>query len=280
MATLIQILQHALESTDPLLAIETKRIALKQVLQAYVLDFLYNHSSYRRLCFYGGTCLHIVYGLNRLSEDLDLDNSVGVDLSLLGEDLEAFFGKSLGYREAKVKTQQGGNRILRLTLRLPLLNALGLSSYPNEALHIKLEISHHAQIAERRTTPVFYLGRSFVPLHFSLETMMAAKILACLERSFQQGKGGAIIKGRDYYDLLWLMQKGVQPLKEKLAKEGKKPYTVQSAMQELQERVQKMSVADLATDLLPLFESRTFIESWLESFKPVFERFAQPYLEG
>ncbi len=47
---------------------------MKEVLQAYVLDYLYNHPSYRRLNFYGGTCLHVVYGLNRLSEDLDFDN--------------------------------------------------------------------------------------------------------------------------------------------------------------------------------------------------------------
>jgi predicted nucleotidyltransferase component of viral defense system len=39
-----------------------------------VLDYLYNHTIYRRLNFYGGTCLHVVYGLNRLSEDLGFDN--------------------------------------------------------------------------------------------------------------------------------------------------------------------------------------------------------------
>ena len=81
MATLIQTLQEALNSKDPLLAVETKRIVLKDVLQAYVLDFLYNHPAYRHLNFYGGTCLHVMYGLNRLSEDLDFDNSAGIDLN-------------------------------------------------------------------------------------------------------------------------------------------------------------------------------------------------------
>jgi len=54
-----------------------KRVLLKEALQAYVLEYLYNHPAYRRLNFYGGTCLHVVYGLNRLSEDLDLDNGAG-----------------------------------------------------------------------------------------------------------------------------------------------------------------------------------------------------------
>ena len=61
MANLVQTLQHVLQEKDPLLANETKRILLKSTLQAFTLDFLYNHPIYRGLNFYGGTCLHVVY---------------------------------------------------------------------------------------------------------------------------------------------------------------------------------------------------------------------------
>lgn len=278
MATLIQILQHTLDSKDPLLASETKRIVLKEVLQSYVLDFIYNHPKYRRLNFYGGTCLHIVYGLNRLSEDLDFDNGAGVDLASLPDDLAGLFHKSLQYDLVEIKSQRGENNILRVTIKLPVLNELGLSPYRNEALHLKVEVSHHKQIAVLQNTPIFYLGHSFVPSHFSLETMMAGKMIACLERNFQRGRDGAFIKGRDYYDLLWFMQKNIQPLKEKLAKDGEKPYTVSSAMLALKSKIANISVADLAVDLLPMFESRTFIESWLESFHANIERSITSYI--
>ena len=43
MATLIQSMQNLLSQKDPLLANETKRVILKEYLQAYTLDFLYNH---------------------------------------------------------------------------------------------------------------------------------------------------------------------------------------------------------------------------------------------
>ncbi|MEO7840206.1 MAG: nucleotidyl transferase AbiEii/AbiGii toxin family protein, partial [Anaerolineales bacterium] len=244
MATLIQTLRSVLDSKDLLLPAETKRILIKEALQAYVLDFVYNHPAYRRLNFYGGTCLHVVYGLNRLSEDLDFDNSSEIDLSYLADDLSAYFRRIFGYGDTNLKTQQGSNEVLRVTLKFPLLNSLGLSSYSNESLHLKVEISHHKQIAVLQKTPSFYYGRSFVPVHFSLETMMAGKIIACLERNFQRGKEGAYIKGRDFYDLLWYMQKSIQPLPEKLAKDGKKPYTVKSAMQALQEKVQSIKVSD------------------------------------
>ncbi len=279
MATLIQTLQHVLETKDPLLASETKRILLKEALQAYVLDYLYNHPTYRQLNFYGGTCLHVVYGLNRLSEDLDLDNGAGLDLSLLPDDLLSLSRKTLGCGEASVKSQQGENGILRITLKFPVLNALGLSPHADEALHMKVEISHHRQTAVIAKTPVFFHGRSFVPAHFSIETMMAGKMLACLERNFQRGRDGALLKGRDFYDLLWLMQKRVWPLEEKLAKDGTSSYSIQTAMSALQEKVSSIHPSGLAPDLLPMFESRTFVEAWLEGFHANFAEYAKFYVK-
>jgi hypothetical protein len=108
--------------------------------------------------------------------------------------------------------------------------------------------------------------------------MMAGKMLGCLERNFQRGRDGAAIKGRDYYDLLWFMQKRTRPLEEKLAKDGAKSYTVQSAMQTLGEKMDTLKTADLAVDLLPMFEQRTFIEAWLDSFKDNFEELVKNYL--
>ena len=278
MATLIQILQHILETKDLALPNETKRVFLKEALQAYVLEYLYNHSTYRRLNFYGGTCLHVVYGLNRLSEDLDLDNSAGVDLSRLREDLLGFFQKTVGYPEAGASIQQRVAGILRITLKFPILNMLGLSASSNEALHLKVEVSSHRQIAVIKQTPVFYHGRSFVPAHFSLETMMAGKMLACLERNFQRGKEGALIKGRDFYDLLWFMQMQVRPLEEKLSKDGKQSYTTRTAMLVLKDKVESIKGKDLSADLMPLFESAVFVQAWIEAFHANFKEYLQDYL--
>jgi predicted nucleotidyltransferase component of viral defense system len=280
MATLIQALQYALERAqqDPELPNETRRIILKEALQVNVLDFLYNHPRYRHLNFYGGTCLHVVYQLNRLSEDIDLDNSAGVRLDDLASDLVAFFRQAFAYPEASVKTQLGENRILRITLKFPVLNTLGLSQHVNEALYLKVEVSQHLQIAVIQKTPVFIYGRSFIPAHFSLETMMAGKLLACLERNFQRGRDGAAIKGRDFFDLLWFMQQNIRPLEEKLAKEGRQPYSVASAMEILAGKVNHIKVTDLAVDLIPLFERRTYIDAWLESFHENFNRLVKNYI--
>jgi predicted nucleotidyltransferase component of viral defense system len=278
MATLIQILENTLEAKDPLLSNETKRIVLKEALQAYMLEFLYNHHAYRSLNFYGGTCLHVVYSLNRLSEDIDLDNSQGVELQELETDLLDHIKKYLGYQNITIRQQESQEGIFRLTLRFSVLHDLGLSPHIDEMLHLKLEISQHRQTAVIVKTPVIFYGRSFVPAHFSLETMMAGKMLACLERSFRVGDSITLIKGRDFYDLLWFMQQRIQPLEQKLEKDGIQPYDVKSAMLALQDKIEQIKPKDLSIDLLPLFEQRTFIEAWIDSFHENFNRFVRYYL--
>jgi hypothetical protein len=141
-----------------------------------------------------------------------------------------------------------------------------------------VEVSSHRQVAVIQHTPVFYQGHSFVPAHFSQETMMAGKMLACLERNFQRGRTGALIKGRDFYDLLWFMQKQVHPLEEKLAKDRKIAYTPRSAMLALQEKVKGIRKQDLVLDLLPLFESPVFVQSWVAAFHTNFKDYLQGYL--
>lgn len=275
MATIMELMQNELAQKEPSVANETKRIILKEFLHAYTLDFLFNHPHYRKLNFYGGTCLHICYGLNRLSEDLDLDNSDGIDLDNFEKDLLTFFRSIIGVNDVTAKTQTGEWGIRRTTLKFPVLFPLGLTSHANEPLHLKVEVSQHKQISVLRKTPILLYGRSFVASHFSLETMMAGKMIACLERDYR--KGEATIKGRDFYDLLWFMQQKIQPLEEKLAKDGKQPYTIPSAMEKLGNRISQMNTSDLSQDLLPLFEQRSFIKAWLESYKENFTDYLNFY---
>jgi len=122
-----------------------------------------------------------------------------------------------------------------------------------------------------------WYGRSFVAAHFSLETMMAGKMLACLERNFKKGEG-ATIKGRDFYDLIWFMQRKIQPLEEKLANDGHWSYTKQSAMEILGEKISSLQTSDLEEDLLPLFEQRSFIKAWLEGLQENFQEYMKSYL--
>lgn len=277
MVNLLQILQKQLLESKAKNHPEVQRVLLKEILQAYILDFIYNHPTFRSLNFYGGTCLHVLYGLNRLSEDIDLDNQVHLDLSILPKELTFFCQDILDYPMTYTSMQKSKTGILRIILKFPVLKQLGLSMYENENLHLKIEISHHSQIAEIEHTPTIFYGRSFVPAHFSLSTMMAGKMLACIERNFE--KGTANFKGRDFYDLLWMMERKVQPLEEKLEKDGKTPYSKKSAFILIKDKVDQIPISALRKDLLPLFESAQFLNSWLDVFKEQFAVLLKDYIE-
>jgi hypothetical protein len=73
------------------------------------------------------------------------------------------------------------------------------------------------------------------------------------------------------------MQQKINPLEEKLDKDGRQPYTVRSAMELLGEKIAEMKLSGLAEDLLPLFEQRSFIEAWLEGFKENFREYVKNY---
>jgi len=73
------------------------------------------------------------------------------------------------------------------------------------------------------------------------------------------------------------MQQKTVSQEEKLTKDGRQPYTVRSAMEFLGEKISDMKISDLAEDLLPLFEQRSFIEAWLEGFKENFREYVKNY---
>ena len=51
-----------------------KRFILREYLQYKLLQILFDSEYANELCFLGGTCLRIVHGNTRFSEDLDFDN--------------------------------------------------------------------------------------------------------------------------------------------------------------------------------------------------------------
>jgi predicted nucleotidyltransferase component of viral defense system len=77
------------------------RNILKEILQFYSLDFIYNSVYGKDLIFTGGSALRICYGLNRLSEDLDFDleEDKKIDKELLVNDIINYFKKRLSFQK-------------------------------------------------------------------------------------------------------------------------------------------------------------------------------------
>ena len=193
-----------------------KRNLIKEYLQVLVLDYIYSHPKYASLAFYGGSSLVHCYGLPRLSEDLDfVDIKKEIDLELFAKDLEKFFADKTDLAVfAKVQK-------FRVYLKFPILKDIGIAGDNNsesDFLFLKVEIFKGIDFCahyEIEIKPIFRFNKSVLVKTFDLPTLMATKIRAVLNRTWgKRDKTGEMVitvKGRDYFDLMWYLEKGVKP---------------------------------------------------------------------
>ena len=244
------------------------RNKLKEYLQDIILYIIYSNKKYKDLIFYGGTLLRKVYGLNRLSEDLDFESTTRIDIDEVASVIRKYF-KEEHFNGVEVTTQRSEN-IIRCLVKFELLHDLGLSENVNEKLHVKVEINERVGSKySTEYTPYTKDIYSMVIKHYSLPILMASKMIACIERIYRKGESNVSIKGRDFYDLIWYMEKGIEPDKTFL-KDSK--YTVNEAWKSIDKVVDRISKKDLLVDLEPLFESSTYINEWCSNFHSFYKR--------
>ena len=200
------------------------RNLLKEELQNFVLNFVYT-SDYNTLIFTGGTCLRKNFGLNRLSEDLDFDYTDEFDIHKFASDVIYYFRRSLGYQPIAVKVSRNGRTAF---LKFPILKKLKLSNALGtpEDLFLRCDFSKEVVGIYNTETNLITAGQyEFFCLSYDLPTLFANKIVAILERVYFKGKYQKVpSKGRDLYDLFWLLQVSaktgysLQPNKQRLLK--------------------------------------------------------------
>ncbi len=252
------------------------RSILKEHLQNYILDFIYESPKHKELIFYGGTCLRKIYELDRMSEDLDFEANLKYDTENLAKELEEYFLKKQKFSDVKVKLQNIGN-VNRITLKFPILNTLGLSENKNENLHLKLELHLTKNINYPvEISPLSVSKFTIFVKHYDLNTLMAGKMIACIDRAFLKGNTGISIKGRDYYDLIWYMQKNINPNLDKI-REYNKEWSIERAFQELDKKVKKIHPKDLLIDLEPFFIKPMYIKTWCENFQDLYKKYRKNY---
>jgi predicted nucleotidyltransferase component of viral defense system len=170
---------------------------LKEYLQLLTLDYLSSTSWIRKITLIGGTCLRLLKGIDRFSEDLDFDCK---DLS--AEEFVKMTDEilTLLHRNGfKVEPRDKENRRLTAFHRniyFPeLLFDLGLTGHRVERFLIKVE----AQDQKFNYSPFLANIRGsgfFFPFPVPPDPILCAmKISAMLDRQ----------KGRDFYDVMFLL---------------------------------------------------------------------------
>ena len=217
------------------------KFLLREYLQYKILEIIYESEFANRLCFLGGTCLRIVHGNQRFSEDLDFDN-----LTLQENEFEKIahhIEKELrreGY-ETELKTVIKG--AWHCHIKFPgLLFKEGLSGHIEEKILIQLdtEPQHFSFEPERVILNQFEVFTTI--LTTPLPLLMAQKLYAIINRERN--------KGRDFYDLVFLMSRNIKPnykyLDQKISASNSKELK-----QALAEKCQKLDMEVMAKDVEP-----------------------------
>lgn len=244
---------------------------LKEYLQVYVLNYIYTSKKYTdRLIFTGGTCLRHVYGLNRLSEDIDLDCLDDVNTRSIQNELFDYFGKRYLYKGLYITRHQNGKQ---LRLKFPVLKELKLAKdSESDLLFVKVDFSDLESINYKVLTTLKSLyGFNYLVTHYDLPTLMAGKISAIFQRQRLVGKQNReIIKGRDYFDLLWYLQKGVVPnlkvVRDKLNEEIFMDDLIRRLNQKVDLATSKYP-SDFKKDIIPFIENPDIVDKYVEKYK-------------
>jgi len=250
------------------------RNLLKEVLQIYTLSFVYTTVYADKFLFKGGTCLRFCFDLPRLSEDLDFDIKNYPDFSLekFCREIERYFVEKLQFRDFSLKVA-GNNK--EIFLKFPVLEKIGLASNLSESdiLFLRLDISPtDSNVFNEEISLKTTYDFSFVIKRYSLEDLFASKIAAVLLRTFRKGKGEEVtFKGRDYFDLIWFLEKGIKPNLERL-KDLVKIDSGENILKELDKKVELVKENYLKEDLLPLFKDTSFVDNFISGFKQLYKQ--------
>ncbi len=175
---------------------------LREYLQYKILEILFDGPFASKFCFLGGTCLRLVHNNTRFSEDLDFDNfqiSIPV-FSEVSDNIKNGLEKE-GYQ---VEMKQIIKGAYHCYIRFPgLLFDQGLSGYREEKILIQLDTEPQYFDFKPDT---FILNKFDVTTRIfttPLDLLLAQKFTAlCLRKKS---------KGRDFFDIVFLLSKSVKP---------------------------------------------------------------------
>jgi predicted nucleotidyltransferase component of viral defense system len=212
---------------------------LREYLQLWFLSELYKEKFSENIFFKGGTAIHIVYGMDRFSEDLDF--SVSDELTKFNKNISGFLRKLSKIENIDFKER-------RSILGKKFVLILNDKIIENKVF-IDLDFSFREKVFKPESSiiktdyPVIFT--SFIN-HLSKEEIFAKKIRALLTRE----------KGRDLYDLWFLLNK-VTDLDLNLINKKISYYKKRVDFNEIIKAISKFDKKEFVKDLKPFVAINT-----------------------
>lgn len=217
-----------------------KRNILREYLQYKILEIIFNSRIAPKLSFLGGTALRIVHENTRFSEDLDFDNFKlsEEDFSLLTKDIQTGLQRE-GYH---IEIRNVLKRAFRCYIKLPqVLFENAMSDLVREKILIQVDTEPHDFFYKPDKV---FLNKFDVFTQIAVtppDILLAQKFFALLNRKRA--------KGRDFYDVVFLLQKA-KPNYEYLKQKVGVP-NAKALKEKVLNHLEGLNLKDLAKDVEP-----------------------------
>lgn len=254
---------------------------IREYLQVLILKAIYQSKYGSGLCFMGGTCLRICHDLKRFSEDLDFTLNKKIPKYSFDE-LNEVIVSFLKNTDFDVDVHTSEDKVVQKSfIRVSkVLHAFELSPLESQKIHVKLKIDTNPVIADSNEMESFFVTKfneMFPILKHSDDTLFAGKICAVLNRQYT--------KGRDFYDLLWYLNRkqkinlGYLNRSFKQAKIDLQFKDSEHVLQVIGERVKSVQVEDIMKDMGRFLEDPAE-EAVLKNYHAAFRQAAGRYEMG
>lgn len=244
-----------------------RRNATYEVMQQIVLAGLYRGGFFEHAAFYGGTCLRMMHGVERYSEDMDF--------SLLKKDegfsLERFFPAIIDEcrlmgREVEItrKDRRTFGKVESAFLK-DTTDVYNISFQTEKSVKIKIEVDTMPPLQFDTERKLLLQPFSFMVRCFTLPCLFAGKMHALL---FRQWKNR--VKGRDWYDFEWYVRTAV-PLKfEHLQCRVREFNGMEIDIKQFQamliERLSQTDIQQVKADVAPFVQNPHELDIWSNEY--------------
>lgn len=183
--------------------------AFKEIVQEITLSALSRSEFFKHAAFQGGTCLRIVHGLPRFSEDLDFvlfesDPHFTWDRFFQEMELEfSGYGLQLEVKDRSKATDSVKKAFLKESSFGKVLKLIyERTRFDTQVVNIKLEIDTKPPIGSGFEAKVIRFPEPFSIIVQDLPSLFAGKMHALLCREYT--------KGRDWFDFVWYTSKNIE----------------------------------------------------------------------
>ena len=226
--------------------------AEQEVCQKIALAGLHRGGFFDHAAFYGGTCLRMLYGLPRFSEDMDFSLTQKRDDIHLENYFDAIREEFnlAGFDITITKKEKKAFGKVESAFLKENTEAYDIKFQTKKTVKVKIELDTDPPLLFNTEQKLLMQPYSFMVRCFTLPDLYAGKMHALVYRAWQRR-----VKGRDWFDFEWYVRNGVplsfRHLQERIREFNGAIVSPEEFMDQLRKKIVETDIENVKQDVIP-----------------------------